>query len=277
VSRLRPDAVFFVTGAARGIGAAFTRLAVARGGSVAASDVDEAPLTALCHELGERAFPIGLDVRDHAAWARALAEAEARFGRIDVLVNNAGLIHSGTVLEQSLSQIQQMLDVNLLGVLHGLRAGVPRLAAHGGGHVVDVGSYASYFPLKGQAFYSATKHAVRALHHAFAMEQAGGRVTFTLVCPTAVDTPMLHQQVGIDSNAMAFAGRPVTAERVAEAIWRAAERRPAEILVPTAGGVAARLVGVFPRVLRAVTRQVERGGLRAMRRRPRQDPTASSR
>jgi short-subunit dehydrogenase len=92
-------------------------------------------------------------------------------------------------------------------------------------------------------------------------------VTFTLVCPTAVDTRMLHQQRGVDSNAMAFAGRPVTAEQVAEAIWRAAERRPLELLVPTAGGIAARFVGVFPRVLRLVTRRVERAGLRALRRR----------
>jgi NADP-dependent 3-hydroxy acid dehydrogenase YdfG len=263
---MKPDAVFFVTGAAHGIGAAFARLAVARGARVAVADVDLEATQALCGELGERAHPVALDVRDHAAWARALAQAEARFGRLDVLVNNAGLLHNGTVLEQSLSQIQQMLDVNLLGTLHGLRAGVPRLALHGGGHVIDVGSYASYFPLKGQAVYSATKHAVRALHHAFAMEQEGGRVTFTLVCPTAVDTRMLRQQRGHESNAVAFASRPVSAERVAEAIWRAAEGRPVEILVPTAGGIAARLVGVFPRALRLVTRSVERSGLRALRR-----------
>jgi NADP-dependent 3-hydroxy acid dehydrogenase YdfG len=266
---VKRDAVFFVTGAAHGIGAAFARLAVARGARVAVADVDEPAAKALCAELGERAHPVALDVRDHAAWVRALADAEARFGRIDVLVNNAGLLHDGTVLEQSLSQIQQMLDVNLLGTLHGLRAGVPRLVAHGGGHVVDVGSYASYFPLKGQAFYSATKHALRALHHAFAMEQEGGPVTFTLVCPTAVETRMLHQQIGSASNAVAFASRPVTAERVAEAIWRAAEERPLEILVPTAGGIGARFVGIFPRVLRLVTRQVERAGLRAMQRRER--------
>jgi NADP-dependent 3-hydroxy acid dehydrogenase YdfG len=260
-----PGRVFFVTGAAHGIGGAFARLAASRGARVAVCDVDLDGAKAVCSEIGEAAAPIALDVRDPAAWERALDEAAARFGRIDVLVNNAGLIHGGAVLEQSLGEIRHMLEVNLLGLLHGLRAGVPRLQAQGAGHVVDVGSYASYFPLKGQAVYSATKHAVRALHHAFAMEQEGGPVTFTLVCPTAVDTGMLRQQIGRDSNAVAFASRPVTAERVARAIWRAAERRPLEILVPAPGGLAARVVGIFPALLRLVTRFAERAGRRALR------------
>jgi short-subunit dehydrogenase len=156
--------------------------------------------------------------------------------------------------------------VNLMGVAHGLRAAVPRLARQGGGHVVDVGSLASYLPLKGQAFYSATKHAVKALHHGFALEQAGGPVTFTLVCPAAVDTAMLRQQVGADSNAIAFAGRALTPEAVAEGIWRAAARRPRELLLPAAGGFGARLLGAFPGLLALLTPRIERAGRAALQR-----------
>jgi len=263
---MRPDAVFFVTGAAHGIGAAFARLAVGRGRRVVLADVDVEAVRALAAALGERAHPLALDVRDEAAWERALDEAWARWGRVDVLVNNAGLLHGGRLLEQSSAQLRHMLDVNLMGVANGLRAAVPRLARQGGGHVVDVGSLAAYLPLKGQAFYSATKHAVRALHHAFALEQAGGPVTFTLVCPAAVDTAMLRQQVGADSNAIAFAGRPLGAEQVAEGIWRAAARRPREILLPAAGGLGARLLGAFPSLLAAVTPRVERAGRAALQR-----------
>lgn len=269
---MRPDAVFFVTGAAHGIGAAFARLAVGRGRRVVLADVDVAAARALAAALGERAQAVALDVRDEAAWERALDEAWARWGRVDVLVNDAGRLHGGTLLEQSPAQLREMIDVNLLGVAHGLRAAVPRLARQGSGHVIDVGSLAGYVPLKGQAFYSATKHALRALHHAFALEQAGGPVTFTLVCPAAVDTGMLRQQVGADSNAMAFAGRPLTAERVAEAIWRAAERRPREILLPAAGGLGARLLGAFPALLARVTPRVERAGRAALRRLRAEEP-----
>jgi NADP-dependent 3-hydroxy acid dehydrogenase YdfG len=264
---LRADAVCFVTGAAHGIGAAFARLAVARGRRVAIADVDAPAARALAAALGERAGAIALDVRDPAAWERALDDAWARWGRVDVLVQNAGLLHGGTLLEQSPEQLREMLDVNLMGVVHGLRAGVPRLARQsGGGHVVDVASLAGYVPLKGQAFYAATKHAVRALHHAFALEQAGGSVTFTLVCPGAVDTGMLRQQVGADSNAMAFAARALAPERVAEALWRAATRRPREILLPAGGGFGARLLGAFPALLARVTPHVERSGRAALRR-----------
>lgn len=264
---MRPDAVFFVTGAAHGIGAAFARLAIERGAQVVLADVDEASARALAGALGGRAHAVVLDVRDAAAWERALDEAWARFGRVDVVVNNAGLIRGGTLLEQSADELRDMLDVNLIGVTNGLRAAVPRLARQGGGHVVDVASLAAYVPLKGQAFYSATKHAVRALHHAFALEQAGGPVSFTLVCPGAVDTRMLRGQIGADSNALAFAGRALTAEEVAEGLWRAAARRPREILLPAAGGTGARLLGVFPALLALVTPRVERAGLAALARR----------
>lgn len=260
------DAVCFVTGAAHGIGAAFARLATARGWRVVLADVDAGAAGALAGSLGDRARAVALDVRDAAAWERALDEAWAQFGHVDVLVNNAGLLHGGRLLEQSPEALRHMLDVNLMGVVHGLRAGVPRLARQGGGHVVDVASLAGYVPLKGQAFYAATKHAVRALHHAFALEQAGGPVTFTLVCPGAVDTAMLRRQIGADSNAMAFAGRALAPERVAEAIWRAATRRPREILLPPAGGLGARLLGAFPALLARVTPRVERAGLAALRR-----------
>lgn len=269
---MRADAVFFVTGAAHGIGEAFARLAVGRGRRVVIADVDGAGARALAAALGPHAHAVVLDVRDEAAWERALDEAWARFGRVDVLVNNAGLLFSGTLLEQSSAELRHMLDVNLLGVANGLRAAVPRLARQGGGHVVDVGSLASYLPLKGQAFYAATKHALRALHHGFALEQAGGPVGFTLVCPAAVDTGMLRRQVGADSNAIAFAGRPLRAGEVAEAIWRAARRRPREILLPRAGGLGARLLGAFPALLARVTPHVERAGQAALRRLRRAGP-----
>lgn len=261
------DVVCFVTGAAHGIGAAFARLATARGWRLALADLDVGAARALAAEVAGRARALALDVRDAAAWESALDEAWARFGRVDVLVNNAGVLHGGTLLEQAPERLRDMLEVNLMGVVHGLRAGVPRLARQGGGHVVDVASLAGYVPLKGQAFYAATKHAVRALHHAFALEQAGGPVTFTLVCPGAVDTGMLRRQIDADSNAMAFAGRPLAPERVAEAIWRAATRRPREILLPAAGGLGARLLGACPSMLARVTPRVERSGLAALRRR----------
>lgn len=261
---MRSDPVFLVTGGAHGIGAAFVRLAVARGARVAIGDVDVAAARALAAACGERVVAVELDVCDEGSWERALDAAGAAFGRIDVLVNNAGLLYSGTLLAQTSAQLEHMVNVNLLGVANGLRAYVPRATAQGGGHVVDVGSLAGYVPLPGQAFYSATKHAVRALHLAFAMEQEGGPVSFTLVCPGAVDTRMLRQQIPIDSNAVAFAGRVLCPEQVAEAIWSGAIRRPREILLPLTDGLAGKLLGVLPGPLARVMRRMQRAGLAAL-------------
>ena len=263
---LRPGSVFAVTGAAHGIGARTAALVVARGHRAALCDVDTEAADSLAARLGPSAHAVPLDVRDPDAWAKALDAVFARFGGLDVLVQNAGLLHGGRLLEQSPEQLRHMADVNLFGVAHGLRAAVPRLRDQGHGHVVTVASLAAYVPLKGQAFYSATKHAVRALHHAFALEQAGGPVTFTLVCPANVDTALWQQQVVSDANAMSFVKPPLSPERVAEAIWRAAERRPRELLVPFGDGLGAKLMGAFPGLLAFATPRIVRSGLAKLER-----------
>ncbi len=263
---MRSDAVFFITGGAHGIGAATAELAIARGKRVAVCDVDHEAAERLCERLGATSHAIHLDVRDPESWQQSLDRAWQHFGAVDVLVNNAGLIHSGRLAEQSLEQIHHMINVNLLGVILGLRAALPRLAQQGHGHVVNVASLASFAPLKGQVLYAATKHAVRALHHGVVLESEDLPVGFSLICPGAVDTGMLQHQIPHDSNAVSFAGRPLTPEQVAEAIYRAAERHPVEVLLPRFQGHALRLAGALPFLARPLARMAERQGLRALAR-----------
>jgi len=215
---MRPDAVFFVTGAAHGIGAAFARLATGRGAQVVLADVDEDSARALAGTLGARAHAVALDVRDEGAWQRALDEAWTRFGRVDVVVNNAGLLHGGELLEQSAEQLRHMLDVNLLGVAYGLRAAVPRLARQGGGHVVDVASLAAYVPLKGQAFYSATKHAVVGLSESLYRELEGTGVGVHCLCPNLVRTKIFHSERNRDDGAAMKPSQTATIAPLREAI-----------------------------------------------------------
>ncbi|MFQ5503194.1 MAG: SDR family oxidoreductase [Planctomycetota bacterium] len=258
--------MFLITGAARGIGAATAELVLRGGHRAVVCDVDLGGAESLCGRLGESAQAVALDVRDPENWERALDQAWERFGGVDVLVNNAGLIRSGWLREQSLEEIEHMIDVNLLGLIKGVRAAVPRFVLQGHGHVITVGSLASFSHLKGQVVYAASKHAVRAFHHGVALESEHLPVTFSLVCPGAVDTGMLRDQVGHDSNAVSFASRALTPQQVAEAIYSAAEERPAEILLPRIQGKALRFAGVLPGVVRMISRQAERQGLRALKR-----------
>jgi len=258
---VKPGSTFFITGGGNGIGAKVAELAVGKGHRVAVADIDESAAPDLCERLGDKALPVRLDVRDVAGWEKALDAAWEHFGGIDILVNNAGLIHPGWFREQTIDQIEHMVQVNLLGLVKGVRAIVPRFNAQGHGHIINMASYVAFAVLKGQTVYSATKHAVRAFHHGVAQEHENDPIDFTLICPTAVDTRMLRQQVGQDSCALAFSEASVTPEQVAAAIHRAAEKKPLEILVPRWPGAALRFVGVMPRLLRAITRRAEKKGL----------------
>lgn len=266
--------VLFVTGAASGIGAVTSRLAAARGWHVAAADIDADGAADLCAGLEGDALPLALDVREAEAWERSLDAAAGHFGRVDVLVNNAGLIHFGWAHEMQIERHRHMLDVNVLGVIAGVRAALPRMLHQGGGQIVNVASLASFVPMTGQATYAASKHAVRAFHYGVALEQRDAPVDFTLICPPAVETPMLARQVGDDANALAFADPSVPAEQVGQAIVRAVERRPSEVLIPAWRGRFLRAVGTQPALMRRLVPRAERIGRRKLEARRRREAAA---
>jgi NADP-dependent 3-hydroxy acid dehydrogenase YdfG len=261
---MKPGSVFLVTGAAKGIGAATAELVVSHGHRVAVCDVDADGAAAVAGRLGEAALPLRLDVRDESAWGEALAVCNRRLGAVDVVVNNAGLVHIGFLREQSAEQIRHMIEVNFVALVTACRVTIPFLIAQGHGHVVNVGSLAGFVPLKGQAVYSGTKHAVRAFHHAIALEHADDPVDFSLVCPAAVDTDMLRQQLGHAAAALSFADQALSAAEVAQGIYHAVEHRSSEVVLPAVRGEMIRVLGTYPAVVKRITKAAEARGRRAM-------------
>lgn len=241
--------VLFITGAGAGIGAETARAAVRAGHRVALADLDEAGLGETARAVGEAGHALRLDIRDPAAWEEALATARSLFGRVDVLLNNAGVHAPGFLLDQPEEQLVRMAEVNLLGLAHGLRAGARFFLEQGSGHLITMSSQASFVPLKGQAFYSATKHGARALHYAAAMELADAPIRMTIIHPGAVDTGMVDRQVGHKASALTFAEPLVPPEKVAETVLRAIDRPGGEFLVPGHQAFFVRLLGVFPGLL----------------------------
>jgi short-subunit dehydrogenase len=258
-----------VTGAASGIGADVARIAAARGYAVVAADLALPAASALAESLGPPAFALELDVREPQSWARGLGELWERCGHLDVLVNNAGVHYPGWTLEMPPEQDAHMVAVNLVGLIHGCRATVPRMLEQGSGHVVNVASLAAFVPIPGQAVYSATKHAVRAFHYALEMELRGRPIGFTLVCPPAVETPMVDRQVVDDAAALTFADPSVTAPEVARQIVAAIESGRRDLLIPPARGRFLRAVGVQPAVTRALLPRAQARGRRNLEQRRR--------
>jgi len=185
--------VALVTGAAQGQGEAEARRLVAEGAIVVVADIDDDLGRALAGELGEAAHYRHLDVREPDQWAAVVDEAVDRFGRLDVLVNNAGIGVVGLIDEISLDDHDRLVDVNLNGVLHGMRAVKRPMVAGGGGSIVNVSSIDGLVGVRGMTSYAATKFAVTGMTRSAALELGPSGVRVNSVHPGVIDSPMVRQ------------------------------------------------------------------------------------
>ena len=249
MSRKHSPKVMLVTGAASGIGAATARLAAGAGHKVILADINAAGARATAAEIGANAFAKRLDIRSEDNWNAMLDEVWAEHGRLDVLINNAAIVHTGFAADVPIAKHRHTLDTNFMGAAIGMLAALPRFKAQGSGHLVTVASMVAFLPFPGIASYAAAKHALRAFHHALAIEERRSPVRFTIVYPTATETPMLEQEAEDDAMALAFAGNPVPAEHVARTILDAVAKKPAEVYIPPERGSFVRQIGVKPRAL----------------------------
>lgn len=176
--------VILVTGASSGIGEATARELAAGGASLMIGARRTDRLEALARELGEAVAWARLDVTDRESFAAFVAAAEARFGRVDVLVNNAGVMPLSPLSALLVEQWDWMIDVNVRGVLNGIAAVLPRFAAAGAGHVVNVASIGAHHVVPTGAVYCATKFAVWAITDGLRQEHTDIRAT--IVSPGVV-------------------------------------------------------------------------------------------
>ena len=184
--------VWFVTGSSKGFGREFVEGALKRGDSVAATARNLDALTDLVDTYGDAVLPIRLDVTDRAQAFAAVATAHAKFGRLDVVVNNAGYGLFGTVEEITEQQLRDQLETNLFGVFHVTQAVLPILRAQGSGHIIQISTIGGVlaFPMLGG--YHASKWALEGLTESLAQEVAPLGIKVTLIEPGGFDTDWNH-------------------------------------------------------------------------------------
>ncbi|MEI9984939.1 MAG: glucose 1-dehydrogenase [Aliidongia sp.] len=193
----------FITGAASGLGLAMARAFSAEGASVAMTDRDTAKGEAAAAGIAN-AFFLPLDVSEEAQWIAMLDQAVARLGRLDVLVNNAGVATTGTVETTSLEDFRWMTRINVDGVFLGCKYGIPHLRAAGGGSIINLSSVAGLVAAPPMTGYSATKGAVCLLTKSVAIDLArrGDKIRCNSIHPVFFNTPMLTgmTMAGIDNE-----------------------------------------------------------------------------
>ena len=183
--------VAIVTGGARGQGEAEVRLFAAEGAKVLVSDVRVDAGEALAAELGNAVAFARHDVSSEEEWAHAVALVVERFGRLDVLVNNAGIAHTAPIVEHTVADFERITAVNQIGVFLGIRSAVEPMTAAGGGSIVNISSGAGLRGTKYMIAYAASKYAVTGMTAAAAMELARYKIRVNSIHPGVIDTPML--------------------------------------------------------------------------------------
>jgi 3alpha(or 20beta)-hydroxysteroid dehydrogenase len=182
--------VVFVTGAAQGTGEGAVRRIVAEGGRAVATDVQEERGRAVAASLGASAHFAALDVTSEASWRAAVASALAAFGRLDGLVNNAGVLWMGALEHTPVEQMERVLRVNLLGAMLGTKAVVPALRAAGGGAIVNVTSIEALGGMNSVAAYTASKWGARGFTKSAAIELGRDNIRVNCLCPSSGNPAM---------------------------------------------------------------------------------------
>ena len=182
--------VVAITGAARGIGRATAVALVGEGATVAIGDIDLDVAERTAEEIGPGAAAFALDVTDRGIVRAFLARVEARFGAVDALVNNAGIMPLGPFVEEDDATARRMIDINVHGVMLGMKLALPRFVARGEGHLINIASAAGKAPYPGGATYCGTKHFVVGVTRPCAASCAGRASTSSVVMPVVVDTEL---------------------------------------------------------------------------------------
>lgn len=206
--------ITLITGAARGQGAAAARRFVAEGAEVLVTDVLDEDGAKLAAELGDAATYLPLDVSDEAAWATAAGALRERFGRLDVLVNNAGLLHFSALADTTLADYERVIRVNQFGTFLGMRTAVP-LMRDRGGSIINLSSIEGLGGMPLLVAYASSKFAIRGMTKVAAMELGRYGIRVNSVHPGAVDTPMVSNALGGMPVEMAPIGKRVALGRVA--------------------------------------------------------------
>jgi len=260
-----------ITGSGAGLGEAMARKFVAEGYRVMISDRDEARARAVADSLGDAAEWFVMDITDDDGWARLVGEVESKFGRLDVLVNNAGVAVAGTLEETSMDDWRWVIEIDLIGVAAGCKAFAPMMRAQRSGHIINVASAAGFAAAPGINAYGTAKAAVIALSEMLRAELIDCGVEVSVLCPAFVKTRLTETMRAPHDSYQKRVERwmqnsGVSAQDVAATVFDAVRKPRFMLLTHGETRWAWRLKRWFPeRYFRFMMRQVRKAMARSRR------------
>lgn len=255
--------IVFITGCANGIGQHLAEVFYQKGYAVVATDVLIEKLSSqTTHWDTARTIVERLNVADMHNWQSVVDKCVNKFGRIDILINNAGVVIPGFVSELNTKEIDLQVDVNVKGVLYGSQCAINQMLKQGSGHLINFASLAGIAPIMGLPVYSATKHAVRAFTLATYQEVRSKGINVSVICPDLVQTNMLTLQIDYPAAALSFSGDKVLlVSDIEKAIFeRALSKKEVEIMIPTSRGWLSKLGNLFPAMATSLTQSLSKKG-----------------
>jgi NADP-dependent 3-hydroxy acid dehydrogenase YdfG len=188
--------VWFITGASRGLGRIWTEAALDRGDKVAATARDLSSISALTDKYGDRVLTLKLDVTNPEQVKNAVSEAYTHFGRLDIVLNNAGYPLIGTIEEAGIDEIRALYETNVLGPVTVIQAALPLLRQQGYGHILGTSSNLGHLAMPIIGYYCSSKWAFEAIHESLAMEVAQFGIKITIIEPGAYATEFGSGEMG---------------------------------------------------------------------------------
>lgn len=240
--------VVVITGAANGIGEQIAKDLYSSGASVVVTDIHLAKLLNQSSAWDENRFlAIEHNVASASSWENVRQKTEDKFGKIDVLLNVAGIIEPGYIHETTLDKIDRQIDINLKGTIYGVHTFAPFMQRQRKGHIINFGSLAALAPVPGLNIYSASKFGVRGFSLAIAQELDEFGIHVSVVCPDAVNTPMLDYQKDKKEAALTFSGDHVlTTEEISKAVFALIKSPKVELWLPFSRASLAMASNLFP-------------------------------
>ena len=253
--------VVIVTGGSGGIGSAIVNKL---------SNYDVKVISVYCRNLptdqtDENVFWIQADLTRADDWDKLLSYSLDEFGKIDVLINCAGLLEPGDFSSVEENQLKKMIDINFTSVLIGIKKTLTIMKKQGFGHIINIGSLGGIVPMPYSSVYSATKFALRGFSFSVAEELKGTGVNLSLLTPGSVITKMLDYEAQADNSAISFVSKPISPEKVADAVLKVIHNPRVELIIPRSQSLGSKLLVFSPKIFSIAYKLLHRLGLSGKR------------